>query len=206
MRKSGPSKRELRDAKIADLYANKVRKTEIAERVGLSYAGVLDALRRLGLFLKGDSPDTTPPLVRFERKFRVTPGCWPWIGSFNQTGYGAFSIGYKNILPHRFSYESYCGPIPPGMMILHSCDNRACVNPDHLRVGTHDDNMRDMAERKRVPFHGGELSPTAKLSEVQVRAIFADPRAGVVIAKEYGVNPSTVSLIKSRTNWAHLSY
>lgn len=77
-------------------------------------------------------------------------GCHIWVASTNKNGYGVLRThdGYT-LLAHRFAWELVHGEIPAGMLVLHRCDNRQCVNPDHLYLGTHKDNMRDMVARKR---------------------------------------------------------
>lgn len=77
--------------------------------------------------------------------------CWFWTGRIGNTGYGKIKINGLIVGAHRVSWELHNGRIPDGLFVLHSCDNKACVNPAHLRVGTHDDNMRDCSERKRLP-------------------------------------------------------
>lgn len=82
-------------------------------------------------------------------------GCWEWISSLNGNGYGAFFThlqpeGRKNHRAHRFSWELKNGEIPKGLWVLHKCDNRLCVNPDHLFLGDRIDNMRDCATKGRV--------------------------------------------------------
>ena len=79
-------------------------------------------------------------------------GCWEWSGGRREGGYGAFTaerLGYKRAGAHRAMYESEHGAVPPEQVVRHSCDNPPCVNPDHLLLGTHADNMGDMAERRR---------------------------------------------------------
>lgn len=91
---------------------------------------------------------------RFAGKYTADEktGCWNWTACKDKNGYGHIALGGKHgghVLAHRVSYEANVGPIPDGMMVLHSCDNPACVNPAHLRVGTQFDNMADMAARGR---------------------------------------------------------
>lgn len=76
-------------------------------------------------------------------------GCWIWMRSPHNNGYGRIKIGQKNHLVHRASYEAFVGPIPDGASILHRCDLPLCVNPAHLKAGTHADNMDDMKSKGR---------------------------------------------------------
>ena len=76
-------------------------------------------------------------------------GCWEWDGYKNSAGYGVLSYQSQMYLAHRLAYETWIGPIPDGLLVCHTCDNPPCINPDHLYVGTQQDNMKDMAKRKR---------------------------------------------------------
>ena len=76
-------------------------------------------------------------------------GCWLWTGSKNSKGYGQIFLNKKLIKAHRLSYEVFKEPIPDGFHVCHSCDISNCINPDHLWVGTHTDNMRDMSSKGR---------------------------------------------------------
>lgn len=96
-------------------------------------------------------------------------------------------------------YAEFVGPVPEGMMLLHSCDNGICVNPDHLRPGTHQDNMRDMTERKRSCI--GQKHGLSKLTAEQVEAVRNDTRLQRVIAAEYGIKQPAVSRIKNGKRW-----
>lgn len=79
-------------------------------------------------------------------------GCWEWTGGKNNVGYGMFRDGAGMRTAHRVSYELHKGKIPKGKHVCHSCDNPKCVNPDHLWVGTHQDNMQDRSRKNRNSF------------------------------------------------------
>jgi hypothetical protein len=122
-------------------------------------------------------------------------GCWNWTGALSGSGYAQVQMWPKVQRGHRISYEHFVGPIPKGMLLRHSCDNKICINPDHLIPGTKVDNGRDAVER-------GQFKPKAKLTYEQVLKIIDDPRPQTHIAKEYGVNPSAISNIKRGKRWA----
>ena len=104
---------------------------------------------------------------------------------------------------HRVAYQDAHGPIPPGMVVMHVCDNPPCVNPAHLSLGTIGDNNRDMwrKRRGRLSHYSGERNPAHRLTAEQVAAIRADPRTGVAVAREYGVHFSTVYRIRGQETW-----
>lgn len=94
------------------------------------------------------------PIVRFmDKVLKQHDGCWRWTGAVTSRGYGSF--GYptrsKCVSAHRFSYSSFIGPIEAGKLICHKCDNKWCVNPDHLFMGTGSDNMMDCVNKGRHP-------------------------------------------------------
>ena len=134
-------------------------------------------------------------------------GCWEWAaGPCGHWGYGGFTIDGRSMYAHRVSWMFEHGPIPDGLYVLHKCDNPPCVNPDHLFLGTHTDNMRDMVEKGRARGGSlpGESNGQAKLTEADVLAIRADKRTQQAIADEYGVSRRAIGYIKNRKTWTHI--
>jgi hypothetical protein len=109
------------------------------------------------------------------------------------TGPGYVMVGGQ--LAHRAAWEAAHGEIPSGLFVLHSCDNRRCVNVEHLRLGTHADNMSDRNQRGRTAR--GDRHGKAKLTDAQVREVLASPERGVDVARRLGVSKSLVSLIRA---------
>lgn len=153
---------------------------------------------------KGPRPLKTPQ-ERLAGKWKYNPdnGCWEWRRNFNDAGYGMlWSSGERNERAHRFSWMAYKGSIPEGLSILHRCDNRRCVNPDHLFLGTRADNVRDCAAKGRMP--NGEKHHGAKLSHVDVQEIRAALKSGSrpsALARRYQIHPSVISRIKTGDAW-----
>lgn len=133
-------------------------------------------------------------------------GCWLWLSSLRKEGgYGCFKRDYRTYDCHRESWSAFNErPIPIGMFICHKCDVRSCVNPDHLFVGTHLDNMADMSRKGRTSRRVGERSPSARLKREQVIAIRADNRTIAAIAADYGVSTGCIDHILARRNWRHI--
>lgn len=95
-------------------------------------------------------------MERFFSKVNKTDSCWIWAaGSRGKTGYGAFKLNRKVIDAHRVSYTLHKGEIPKGMYVCHTCDNRKCVNPEHLFLGTPKDNWQDGFDKKKIKLLGG---------------------------------------------------
>jgi hypothetical protein len=160
---------------------------------------------------------TKSPLPTLPERFvastdiRGPDECWPWIAAKKDDGYGVISMfGSQRVATHA-ALLIYRGEIvPPNLMVLHSCDNPACVNPAHLRLGTCTDNARDMHIRGRghKSHRRGEAHQRAKLTEGDAREALRLIRAGhsqASIAAALGVNFRTISALATGTTWKHLN-
>ena len=149
---------------------------------------------------------------RFESKLKKTNNCWEWQACLSKKGYGQFGIceegKWKIVAAHRVAYMIFVGPVPGGMHVLHKCDNPSCVNPNHLFVGTNDDNVADRVSKGRSAVMVGHKNPRAKLTENDVRNIRQMLKYKVKsrsqIAKDYNVSYSTISHIDRRILWPHV--
>lgn len=157
--------------------------------------------------------------------------CWEWQGSVSPNGYGHIGFEKKNLSVHRLVYRLTYGEIPKGMLVCHRCDNRRCVRPDHLFLGTQSDNIRDMyakgrgikpsaflpetrarglrngAHTKPDRVCRGERHGNAKLTEDAVRDIRARYAAGELLtplAREYGVTRQLIQWVVLRKGWRHI--
>jgi hypothetical protein len=132
----------------------------------------------------------------FEAKYQINEatGCWDWTASFARGGYGQFFTSVKDgrgwYRAHRFSYIAHKGDIPDGAVVMHSCDNPRCVNPDHLMVGTQADNMRDRDAKNR-----GYLQATAQA--VKVADIKSSPKSNQELANEIGCSRGHIWKIRN---------
>jgi hypothetical protein len=135
-------------------------------------------------------------------------GCWIWMQATNIHGYGAMKLGGRTARPHRAVFELVHGVrLSSDTDVCHRCDNRLCVNPDHLFAGTRADNMQDAARKGRTykPNLRGEALTQSKLTEADVRGIRSDPRSGRALASIYGVERTTIGCIRRRETWRHVT-
>ena len=146
-----------------------------------------------------------PAMDRLMSQIQQENGCWIWVGSTDKDGYGRIraKIGSVEIVKaHVLSYVLHTGEIiPKGMVVMHSCDNPRCVNPNHLSVGTYKENSLDMFAKGRANVRKGEDAPGALLSRQDVEKILSDARPYEQIAADHGVARSTIGSIKQRKSW-----
>ena len=144
---------------------------------------------------------------RFWSNVRKTNGCWVWTASAGDGGYGHISIGDVIYRCHRVSWEIANGPVPHGMCVCHTCDNPICVNPSHLFLGTHLDNLRDAAQKGRIAK--GEKNGHATLTEGKVRMIRAMAESKMYLQSELAeifiVTQSCISSIVNFNTWRHVT-
>ncbi len=138
------------------------------------------------------------------RTSKYETGCWVWEGAKRAFGYGVMKIGGRAgalFFTHRLSYALFVGPIPPGMLICHKCDNPPCLNPDHLFLGSASDNMRDMFNKGR--WSSGKATKLLKAQVLEIRALEGIVPARI-IAERYGLARRSVYQILRRDTWRHI--
>lgn len=151
-----------------------------------------------------------PEAERFWARVTKTPGCWLRSGaSAGPSGYAVFRRARHGamVYAHRYSWETAYGAVPQGLNVLHRCDTPRCVRPDHLFVGTQQDNVDDMMAKGRDgprPVFRGSEHPEAKLTEEMVRRIRRDERPAKAWAAELGVTTTCVYHARNRKTWRHV--
>jgi len=154
-------------------------------------------------------------LSRFWKKVDKSSldGCWEWTGAIKPNGYGTVWTGTTDGLQsaHRFSWQIHFGKIPHhpsshGMCVCHRCDNRSCVNPEHLFIGTHTDNMKDMFNKHRRKVAKGMYAGNSTLNESDVLKIrsLAGQMMQKDIASLFGVSGHAIYSIMKRRTWKHI--
>ena len=144
---------------------------------------------------------------RFDKSHTVDPitNCSVWSGR-TRNGYGRFFMEGKLHTAHRVSWQFHNGPIPDGLHVCHQCDNRSCVNPNHLFLGTNADNVADKVSKGRQ-WLSRENHNEAKLTEVDIpiiRQFLADGWTPLQCAEIWGVTRRAISYIKTGKNWGYV--
>ena len=147
-----------------------------------------------------------PIIERFLDKILIGDDCWQWTGVLSH-GYAIINDNrppYRNLRAARVSYELFVGPIPPGLLLCHHCDNPLCVRPAHLFPGTQLDNMKDASKKGRLKINQGEKNWAAKLTAekvLEIRKRRASGESEMNLAIAFGVNDSTISNIVTGRKW-----
>lgn len=154
---------------------------------------------------------TTHPVTRFMALVQLSSigrsGCWIWAGAGKGNGYGNFRLADRTLPAHRASFILFCGEDCEGLDVCHRCDNPACVNPDHLFLGTRLANMQDCKKKGRTAKGAalgdrrGSSGPAAKLTWDQVRDIRASNDPAKVIGARYGVTNDNINRIRRNDTW-----
>lgn len=148
----------------------------------------------------------------FNQKIQKTESCWLWLGNKDKDGYGKFQISLggsgnqKHVRAHRFAFELFNNiKLEPSQYLLHKCDVPACVNPEHLTIGSQKDNVHDSMRKKRRAI--GNIHPKAKLTEIDVLNIRRDFESGFsfnFICEKFNMSHGAIYAIIKRKNWKHL--
>jgi hypothetical protein len=135
--------------------------------------------------------------------------CWYWTGHIDDLGYGTNAARHLGeVKAHRFAYRLFKGEIPPGQIVMHSCDVRSCVNAAHLSLGTQQENIADMNRKGRgkpPSPRSGEANPRSKLTYAavgEIRALVASGAAQIELAHRYQVSPMTISRAVRGESWS----
>jgi len=144
--------------------------------------------------------------IRILRQSERDGECMVWTGPTMSSGYGRTNFDYRGMSAHRASWEAHFGEIPDGMFVLHDCDNKLCVNPDHLHIGTQADNVREAFERGLVTT--GSDRRQSKLTEKNVNLIRESYANGemnqIELGERFGVSDSTIADAIHRRTWKHV--
>lgn len=161
-------------------------------------------------------------ILRFVSKLKMSErGCWEWAANRSPRGYGKVTVGQQDLRSHRLAWMIFRGDIPENLFVLHRCDNPPCCNPDHLFLGTSQDNEDDKTAKNRQSkgdLHYARTNPeklsrgsshgNSKLDEAKVRTILTryNGKRGQLtsLAREFGVTKATMHQVVTRSTWAHV--
>jgi hypothetical protein len=146
---------------------------------------------------------------RFAKFVDDSGDCWLWTGSKlkSKWAYGQFRMNGKNRSAHRVSYEIYKGEILQGQIVRHTCNTPSCVNPEHLELGTHQDNSNDMVNANRQAKGVNNARSKIKVEDIpDIRRRLAEGETTYSIGKRYGVSHNPIKQIKMGKSYAYVSY
>lgn len=147
-------------------------------------------------------------LQRFHKKVDIgdKESCWIWKGKPRKDGYGQIQINKEKKIASRVSWAIHFGDIPKGLEVCHKCDNRICVNPNHLFLGTQKENMEDAVSKGRM--HLGEKHGLSKLTDkqaVEIRKLYATGKfSQSKLGEQFGVSQTIIYLLVNRKTWRHV--
>lgn len=146
--------------------------------------------------------------IPFWNRVKKTKKCWVWSGSIMMSGYGRININNKHYYAHRLSFEIHNGAVPKGLYVCHKCDNKKCIRPSHLFLGTPLDNMIDKTKKGRQAHNVGEFAGGAKLTNKDVEEIKSSYQRRIItqemLSKKFKVSRRHIGNILQAKRWKHL--
>ena len=133
--------------------------------------------------------------------------CWIWTGSKNKKNYGCIHFKGKTRIAHRLAYELYKGQIPKGLLVCHNCDNPSCINPDHLFLGTNQDNSNDKFSKNREKILYGQSNGNSKLTTnevVNIKRMLISGYTPTEISRKFNVSDGAIFSIRDNNTWRHV--
>lgn len=191
---------DLSTDEIVRRYQTGESLSQVALALNTTHATVGRRLRKAGVATRKPESD---PVTRFKRFYVESDGCWEWLGAKSTTGYGSVWDGRRRETASRVAWTIQYGAIPAGLCVCHHCDNRLCVRPDHLFLGTNADNTHDMIRKGRQVNIGPppERAIGVKLTWDAVREIRGMAGSLSTVAALFGVAPSTIGRIRTGMAW-----